>query len=47
VIARIHRVDGEERQLAQICAVDPYCCNNSWDAICVGEVASVCGGTCN
>ncbi len=32
---------------AQICAVDSFCCNSSWDGICVGEVASVCGGTCN
>ena len=36
---------------AQICAADSFCCNNSWDATCVGEVASVChqscgGGTC-
>lgn len=25
-----------------ICAVDPYCCNNYWDSICVGEVLTVC-----
>jgi hypothetical protein len=36
---------------AEICAADSFCCNNSWDATCVGEVASVChqscgGGTC-
>jgi hypothetical protein len=31
----------------QICAVDPYCCNNAWDAQCVAEVQSVCGQTCN
>jgi hypothetical protein len=35
----------------QICAADSYCCNTSWDSICVGEVSSVCnqscgGGTC-
>jgi hypothetical protein len=30
----------------QICALDPYCCNNSWDEICQGEVASVCGQSC-
>lgn len=28
-----------------ICAKDPYCCQNQWDAQCVGEVASVCGKT--
>jgi hypothetical protein len=33
--------------VADICDVDPYCCNNSWDEICVGEVASVCGQTCD
>jgi hypothetical protein len=32
--------------VTQICAADPYCCNTSWDSICVGEVASVCGQTC-
>jgi hypothetical protein len=32
--------------VADICAVDAYCCNNSWDSICVGEVSSVCGETC-
>lgn len=30
-----------------ICAVDPFCCNNSWDAICKGEVSTVCGVSCN
>jgi hypothetical protein len=29
--------------VAQICAVDSFCCNASWDGICVSEVASVCG----
>ena len=32
--------------LAGICASDPFCCNNSWDGICVGEVGSICGLTC-
>lgn len=32
---------------AQLCALDPYCCSTSWDATCVGEVASICGLTCN
>jgi hypothetical protein len=31
---------------AAICNVDPYCCNNYWDGICVGEVDSVCGLDC-
>ena len=31
----------------QICAVDPYCCNNAWDTACSSEVASVCGKTCS
>jgi hypothetical protein len=31
---------------ASICNADPFCCNNSWDAICVGEVTSICGRTC-
>jgi hypothetical protein len=33
--------------VSSICAADPYCCNNFWDGICVGEVASICGGSCN
>jgi hypothetical protein len=33
--------------VASICAVDSYCCNVSWDQICVGEVDSVCGKTCD
>jgi hypothetical protein len=33
--------------VASICAVDPYCCSTSWDGLCVGEVASVCGKNCN
>jgi hypothetical protein len=31
---------------AQICAADSFCCNNSWDATCVSEVASVCHQSC-
>lgn len=30
-----------------ICAADAYCCNTKWDGICVQEVASLCGKTCN
>jgi hypothetical protein len=29
-----------------LCASDPYCCSDSWDATCVGEVGSICGQTC-
>jgi hypothetical protein len=32
--------------VAQICAADSFCCNNSFDSICVGEVTSICGGQC-
>ena len=31
----------------QICAVDPFCCNNSWDALCQSRVASTCGLSCS
>jgi len=31
---------------AEICAADSFCCNNSWDSVCVGEVSSVCHETC-
>ena len=30
----------------QICSQDPYCCSVKWDAVCVGEVGSICGETC-
>jgi hypothetical protein len=31
----------------EICAVDPYCCDTSWDALCVEQVRTVCGrATC-
>jgi len=33
--------------VATICASDPYCCSTSWDSVCVGEVASMCGKNCN
>jgi hypothetical protein len=30
-----------------VCNFDPYCCNNSWDAMCVQHVAEKCSGkTC-
>jgi hypothetical protein len=32
--------------VASICAADSYCCNTSWDSICVGEVSSICGLSC-
>jgi V8-like Glu-specific endopeptidase len=32
---------------AKICAQDSYCCNNSWDATCVKEVASICSQSCS
>ena len=28
--------------VSQICTADPYCCNTSWDSICVSEVRTVC-----
>jgi hypothetical protein len=30
-----------------ICAVDPYCCNTWWDSICVDEVTTVAGQSCD
>jgi hypothetical protein len=39
-------VNGCDPCVSQICGVDPFCCNNSWDSICVGEVTSVCGLPC-
>jgi hypothetical protein len=28
--------------VAKICAVDPFCCNNTWDSLCVTKVRTVC-----
>lgn len=33
--------------VATVCASDAYCCNTSWDSVCVGEVASIAGKNCN
>ena len=27
---------------ATICAIDPFCCDNSWDNLCVGEAIEFC-----
>ncbi|MCH9679909.1 MAG: hypothetical protein K0V04_00630, partial [Deltaproteobacteria bacterium] len=32
---------------SDICAVDPFCCNNAWDSLCVGEVTTVAGESCD
>jgi hypothetical protein len=29
-----------------VCALDPFCCNNSWDSICAGEASDDCGAVC-
>ena len=29
-----------------VCAIDPFCCNNSWDGICVNEAKNNCGAVC-
>ncbi|HEU4536050.1 MAG TPA: hypothetical protein VFS00_18125 [Polyangiaceae bacterium] len=33
--------------VASVCAVDPYCCNVAWDRLCVDEVTSACGKSCD
>ena len=33
--------------VSAICAVDPYCCNNTWDTACIAEVNDFCGATCD
>ncbi len=32
--------------VTQICAVDSFCCDTSWDGLCVDEVGSICGIVC-
>jgi hypothetical protein len=36
-------VSGCDPCVTQVCAADDFCCNNSWDGICVDEVAEICG----
>ncbi len=31
---------------AEVCAVDPFCCQQGWDSICVDEAEDLCGITC-
>jgi hypothetical protein len=38
---------GPDECTAWICSVDSYCCNISWDSICVAEVGSVCQRRCD
>ena len=32
---------------ACVCAIDPWCCDNNWDGICVDEAISECGAICD
>jgi len=31
---------------ACVCALDSFCCNNSWDGLCANEAINDCGATC-
>lgn len=31
---------------ACVCGIDPFCCNTSWDSICVAETFDPCGDAC-
>jgi hypothetical protein len=33
--------------VTEICTEDAYCCSTKWDGICVSEVGSICGESCN
>jgi hypothetical protein len=33
--------------VSAICGADSFCCNALWDGICVSEVVSICGYTCD
>ncbi len=33
--------------VSAICAIDPFCCQSSWDDLCVGLVANTCDGECS
>ncbi len=38
--------DGGSSCCNKVCAVDPFCCVNTWDNICAGTAAGVCATTC-
>ena len=40
-------VDGCNACVSEVCAIDSWCCNNSWDSICVSEANSWCGSSAN
>jgi hypothetical protein len=33
--------------VSSICTADPFCCEDHWDEICIGEVQSICGFNCS
>lgn len=35
-------LDGCSPCATKVCAADPYCCDNDWDSICVGEAETMC-----
>ena len=37
---------GDPELDACLCALDPFCCETAWDAICVGEAQEACGLDC-
>ncbi|SFF17693.1 hypothetical protein SAMN02745121_07349, partial [Nannocystis exedens] len=38
----------EDAAIAEcVCAQDSFCCNVSWDELCVAEVETLACGTCN
>ncbi|HLM74515.1 MAG TPA: M57 family metalloprotease [Polyangiaceae bacterium] len=45
-IAGAKLTSGCDPCVTQVCAADPFCCNNTWDATCVSEVGSICGISC-
>ncbi len=38
----IPQVAGCDPCVDQVCTVDPFCCSNQWDSLCVGQVETVC-----
>lgn len=30
----------------QVCAQDPFCCDNEWDGLCVSQASDLCGAGC-
>jgi hypothetical protein len=46
-VSGVRLATGCDPCVTNICSFDSFCCNVTWDSICVSEVSSVCHATCS